>query len=112
MYSKQEVAKQLRKAASEIQSLTNDKRELESTNQGLLLKIAELEGVNDAPNDYQSEIKAEEPSALQKQAEQTFVGRGSGFGSSSDGIPVFDSDLSPEQKLDKILMGESPADFS
>ena len=113
MYSKKDVVLQLRKAASEIQSLTNDNIDLKANNEELLQKIASFEStVNIAAEEEEYNNATQEESALQKQAEYTFDGRGSGFGSTSDDIPIFDSELSAEQRLDMILSGESLSDFS
>jgi len=104
MLSRKEVASQLRKAATEIQKLSDDNAALASENEGLLQKVAGLEAQVTSSND--------DPTALQKEAEEGFSFRsGNGFGSSADDIPTMSSDLSAEQRLDMILNGESPSDF-
>lgn len=107
MYTRQEVAKQLRAAATEIQNLTNEKAALMADNEELLAKIASLQEAQNVP------LTEEIPdTALQKEAEYGFSLRGgNGFGSSADDLPMLGSDLTPEQRLDMILNGESPSDF-
>ncbi len=107
MLSRQQVANQLREAATEIQNLTNDKTALQTENAELLQKIASLQEEPNTPP------KEEIPdAALQKEADDGFSFRGgNGFGSSADDLPTMSSDLSAEQKLDMILNGESPSDF-
>ncbi len=105
MVKKETVALKLREAATEIQSLTDKVANLESEKAELLQKIASLESTENH----------DEASALQKQADDSFIDRGvARFGSASDegAIPVFGSDLTPEQRMDMILAGESPSDFS
>jgi len=57
-------------------------------------------------------MEGESSSALQKEAEEGFLFRGgNSFGSLTDEIPGVGADLTPEQRLDMILNGESPSDF-
>jgi outer membrane murein-binding lipoprotein Lpp len=112
MYSKTDVVNKLREAASHIQSLTDEKEALAAENSELLEKIASLEAnkANEVIDDNEGFYT--EP-ALQKQAGEQFSSRGMGrFGSTEGDVPVFGSELTPEQRLDIILSGELPNDFS
>jgi len=132
MLSKEEVAEKLREAAVEIQRLAAE-------NKSLMEKIASLEAgsavgtgdggpYSDVPDEGIAEDghnfarsgagkivhDHEADSALQKEAGSVgFTPRsGFGFGSASE-EPVFSvgTELSPEERLDMILRGESPVDF-
>ncbi len=107
MHTRQEVANQLRAAATEIQNLTNDKATLQSEKAALLAKVASLEAQPKTTN-----IEEMPDTALQKEAAEGFSLRGgNGFGSSADDMPMMSSDLTSEQRMDMILNGESPSDF-
>ena len=106
MLSRQQVADRVREAAAALQELTQENAALKAQKDELLQKVASLE---EAINSKKEE---ETPPALQKEADEGFHFRsGNGFGSSADDIPGMGSDLTPEQRLDMILNGESPSDF-
>jgi phosphate uptake regulator len=106
MYTVEQVVNKLREASARIQKLSDD-------NEALLQKVASLEAELNASSAQIDENGIEvTPSALQKQAAMEFTPRGnSGFGSAADDLPLIDSDLTPEQRLDLILTGESPHDY-
>jgi len=107
MFSRQQVANQLREAAKEIQNLTNDKAALAAEKAELLQKIASLE-----EKLQNNSVDENNNSALQKEAAFGFSHRGeNSFGSSADDLPSISKELTAEQRLDMILNGESPSDF-
>jgi len=105
MYTPIAVAQKLREAAGEI-------RNLKEENAILLQKVAGLENAPATAEVIDPQV------ALHKEAAQQDVGFGFrdeplGFGSTVEKMPQFSSasDLSAEEQLDRLLMGESDSDY-
>jgi len=113
MPSKKEVVTALREAAAEIGNLKNENAALAEKNKTLMEKIASLEEKTTQVGNEFSPNEIEHDSALQKKAEQDgFQFRSSGFGQTAD-IPGVDdySHLSPDERMDLILSGESVIEY-